>query len=370
MTKVIAMYLPQYHRIIENDLWWGEGYTDWRAVKEAKSLFNGHNQPRVPLNEKYYDLSDIDEIRNQAELARQYGVYGFGIYHYWFSSEQVLLDTPPRLLYSDKNIDIPYFFMWDNGSWKRTWSNVKFSNSWAPLYENNNGGPEILAKLDYGRESEWKKHFEYLLPFFKDERYICIDGKPLFGIFNQDNEPNTLKKMFKYWDKLAKENGLKGIAILGRSNLSNIVVGEYQFDYEPCTHGWLGKNKMKRILHKVRDSIRLELGMLKKYKYSTIWKRIINDISDDENYFPGAFVKYDDTPRRGKNSSIVIGDNEHSFEKNMKDLLKKSSEKNKEYVFLTAWNEWGEGAYLEPDTKSKYKYLEALKNAVDDTIVG
>ena len=366
MTKIIAMYLPQYHQIPENDLWWGEGYTDWKAVKEAKKQFPGHKQPRVPLEKKYYDLSNVDNIRIQAELANKYGVYGFGIYHYWFSSQQILLNTPVELLYKNKDINIHYFFTWDNGSLKRTWINVKFSNILAPLYENSKGGPEILAQLDYGSESEWKKHFDYLLPFFKDERYIKLDGKPLFGIFNQDNEPTTLKKMFEYWNLLAKEQGLNGICILGRSNLSKTVVADYQFDYEPCTHGWLGKNKIQRAYHKIKDQSRLKLGMLKKYKYSDVWNEIIKDVSDNKNYLPGAFVRYDDTPRRGKNSSIVIGENPNDFEHFMKQLLVISNKKDKEYIFLTAWNEWGEGAYLEPDEENKYQYLEALKRAIDD----
>ena len=366
MTKVIAMSLPQYHCIPENDTWWGKGYTDWKAVKDAKRLYKNHEQPKVPLGKKYYNLSNPEDLRIQAQMAQNYGVYGFGIYHYWFSSKQILLDTPPKLLYQNKDINIHYFFMWDNGSWKRTWSNVKFSNSWAPLYENSNNGPEILAKLEYGKKDEWKKHFEYLLPYFKDDRYIRLNEKPLFGIFNQDNESETLKEMFEYWNRLAIENGLNGITILGRSNLSRKVIADYQFDYEPCTHGWSGKNNIQKGLYRIKDKIRLKLGLLKKYKYSIIWEKIINDISTDERYLPGAFVRYDDTPRRGNKSSIVIGDNASKFEYYMKKILKKSNKQNKEYIFLTAWNEWGEGAYLEPDEKNGYEYLEALKNAIDN----
>lgn len=365
MTKIIAMYLPQYHRIPENDLWWGEGYTDWKAVKESSKLFPDHKQPKIPWEENYYDLSNIETLKAQAELANKFGIDGFGIYHYWFSSEQVLLDTPPKLLLKNNDIDIHYFFMWDNGNWKRTWSNVKFSNSWAPLYDKTKKGPEILAKLDYGNEEEWKKHYEYLLPFFKDDRYIRVDGKPMFGVFNQDNDPSILKMMFDFWDKLAKEDGLNGIAFLGRSNLSGKMIADYQFDYEPCTHGWIGKNNLQRALNKAKDEWRIKRGKLKIYKYSNIWKKIIKDISHRKDYLPGAFVRYDDTPRRGRNSSIVIEDDPNLFEKYMKQLLTKCNNYSKEFVFLTAWNEWGEGAYLEPDVDNGYEYLEALKRAIN-----
>lgn len=368
-TKIIAMYLPQYHRIPENDNWWGEGYTDWKAVKEAKPLFVGHQQPRVPKNKEYYDLSQVNVIKKQAELAKKYGVYGLGIYHYWFSSEQVLLDTPPQIINQSPEIDINYFFMWDNGSWKRTWSNVKFSNSWAPLYEGEKKGPEILAELKYGDEDEWKKHFEYLLPFFKDDRYIKINGKPLFGIFNQNNDEASLRKMFAFWNKCAIQNGFPGIAVLGKSNANGIKVAEYQFDYEPATHAWVGKNNIQKAIWRIKDNSRIKFGKLKTYDYAQIWNRILKDINDDKKYMPGCFVRFDDTPRRGKKSSIVLGESPAKFEKYFKRLLDICKKKNKEYVFLTAWNEWGEGAYLEPDEEDGYTYLEALKRAIDSVDV-
>lgn len=364
-TKVVAMYLPQYHRIPENDIWWGEGYTDWKAVKDAKPLFKEHNQPRIPKDGKYYDLSQVESIRKQAELANKYDVYGFGIYHYWFSSEQVLLDKPAQIIKEHKDINTHFFFMWDNGSWKRTWSNVKFSNSWAPLYEANTSGPEILAQLEYGDEVEWKKHFDYLLPYFKDERYIKLNGKPLFGIFNQNNEPETLKKMFKYWNKCAVEEGLNGITILGKSNASKICISDYQFDYEPATHAWVGKTNIKKAVLRLKDVIRLKCKKLKTYRYKNVWSKIIKDIDSNEKNLPGAFVRYDDTPRRGKNSSIVLGETPELFEQYMVKLLEKSNNLNKEFVFLTAWNEWGEGSYLEPDSVDGEDYLKALKNALN-----
>ena len=363
-TKIIAMYLPQYHRIPENDRWWGEGYTDWKAVKEAIPLFPGHEQPRVPLNDSYYDLSDVKEIKKQTKLASQYGIYGFGIYHYWFSSNQMLLNKPSELILNDKSIDTHYFFMWDNGSWKRTWSNVKFSNSWAPMFESDKNGPEILAELKYGDRKDWKIHFEYLMQFFRDERYIQLDGKPLFGIFNQNNQSSVLKEMFQYWNDLAIKNGFAGITILGRSNTVNEVVADYQFDYEPMTHAWIGKNNISKAAHRFYDSLRLKVGKIKTYDYDHVWRGILRDFECEDGFLPGAFVRYDDTPRRGKKSSIVRGEAPGKFEDYLLQLLRKSKKHNKEYIFLTAWNEWGEGAYLEPDSKYKYAYLESILRAI------
>ena len=360
------MYLPQYHRIPENDKWWGEGYTDWIAVQKASPLFKNHLQPRVPLNSEYYDLSDINAIKWQVNLAEKYGIYGFGIYHYWFSSNQVLLDKPANIIKDNKELNIHYFFMWDNGNWKRTWSNVRFGNSWAPTFEGEEKeGPEILAELQYGDEEEWKKHFEYLLPFFKDERYIKIDGKPLFGIFNQNNNNDVLEKMIKYWNDCAVKSGLCGLTFIGKRNIYNIRVTDYEFDYEPATHGWNGKNIVQKSVKKLHSEIALHFGFLKKYNYKKIWKGIIRDFDVRSKILPGAFVQYDDTPRRGSKASIVVGDTPELFEKYFTKLLQLSKEHGKEYVFLTAWNEWGEGAYLEPDTRYGTAYLEAVKRAVD-----
>ena len=162
-VKILAAYLPQYYEIEENNKWWGKGYTDWVAVKKAVPQFQGHDQPRTPLDKNYYRLDLVDSIRWQADMANKYGIYGFAIYHYWFSSSQHLLTKPAEIIYKNKDININYFFVWDNNSWvNKTWKNVKFINEWAPQFEDEcsqqmskNG---ILAELIYGDEAEWDKH--------------------------------------------------------------------------------------------------------------------------------------------------------------------------------------------------------------------
>lgn len=365
-TKIIAMYLPQYHCIKENNEWWGDGYTDWVAVKNAKPLYQNHNEPRKPLNNYYYDLSNPNDIAMQVDLAKKYGIYGFGIYHYWFSSNQVLLDTPAKIINQNKDLNINYFFMWDNGNWKRTWSNVKFSNSWAPLYEQKNDGPEILAELIYGGKEEWKKHFDYLLPYFKDERYIKKDNMPLFGIFNQNNNSQILMQMFDFWNKCAIDVGFDGILIIGKTNANNVNISNYYFDYEPSTHSWIGKNNFVKAIWRIKDNFRLKFGRLKKYDYSKVWKRIIKDFPKKCNALPSCFVRYDDSPRRGIKGSIVVNESPEKFEFYLKKYLKKCEKYDKDFLLMTAWNEWGEGAYLEPDETNGYAYLEALKNAINE----
>lgn len=366
-TKIIANYLPQFHCIPQNDLWWGKGYTDWVAVRNCKPLYNGHNQPRVPLNDNYYQLDNKDIIQQQANLARKYGVYGFGIYHYWFSSSLKLLEKPAELLLSSIDIDINFMFIWDNSTWKRTWSNVKNSNDWAPVIDANlspdstpNG---ILAELNYGTEEEWFVHFNYLLPFFKDRRYIKIDNRPVFSFFNLGNQHEIIKNMCNKWDMWARSEGFNGVYFVSAKSSGPIEL-ETCFVYTPFGKGSM--NKAEVIETKIKDKFCRYLNIPNKYSYDDLWNRIITNARKDKspNVFYGAFVGYDDTPRRGLNGKIVVGQTPQKFEKYLCELLSISRIRDKEFLFITAWNEWGEGAYLEPDNVSKFAYLEALKNAI------
>lgn len=367
-VKLIANYLPQFHEIPENNKFWGKGYTDWVAVKKSKPLFEGHVQPREPEGDNYYALDRKDVLKWQAELAKENGIYGFGIYHYWFSSDLQLLEKPSEIILKNKDININFMFIWDNGSWKRTWSNVKRGNDWAPEFdedknnkvdENDNG---MLAELIYGTQEDWKKHFDYLLEFFNDERYIKKDNKPLFGLFQPDNDFETIKKMCDYWDELAKKNGFSGMCFVSKNNYKNVRT-EYSFKYEP-----LSVNDNKELFISRFQNIRNRiLPKLRIYNYDKVWKNIINFAKKckDSKMFYGAFVGFDDSPRRGKKAKIILGQNADKFEKYMRELIDISEKQNKEYIFITAWNEWGEGAYLEPDKKEGKAYLEAIKRVME-----
>ena len=265
-VKVIANYLPQFHRIPENDEWWGEGFTDWEAVKHANQLYDWQYQPRIPKSNNYYDLSDVNTIRWQAKLARDHGVYGFGIYHYWFSSEKILLQKPAELLRDNKDIDINYLFIWDNTSWIRTWKNMRFSNDYAPMFDSPRmaeADSGILMKLDYGSEEDWKKHFSYLRQFFRDKRYIKIDNKPAFVIFVPQNDTGTLKKMVDCWDSLAKSEGYDGVFIIGSANIEHKKISKHEVLYEPVYSATHGNNSIfAKSLSKVKRKINKKLNNL------------------------------------------------------------------------------------------------------------
>lgn len=362
--KIIAMYLPQYHRIPENDKFWGEGFTDWVTVQNAKPLFDGHQQPRAPFNNNYYDLSQKESITWQAKLAKEYGVYGFGIYHYWFNNDQNLLSKPAEIIRDNNDININYFFAWDNISWKRSWSGVKDAYSWAPAYEKKHDkGPAVLVQYILGNEQDWKLHYDYLKTFFKDNRYIKKDNKPVFAILHYNQ---TIAKMCAYWNDLAIKDGFNGICPVFRyDKKENTPDSEYKYMYEPLFSGWTGHNIYSKIINKIGNYKRLHFGP-RILSYDRIWKRILKmaEKNDSPYIFSGAFVSYDDTPRRSKKGIIVKGGNPEQFKMYMSELMKITSKHNKDFIFLTAWNEWGEGAYLEPDVNNNIAYLEVIKEIV------
>ena len=157
---VVALYLPQFYETDYNNKWWEKGYTEWFACKRAKPLYEGHNQPRVPLNKNYYDLSVKENIRWQMNLAKEYGIDGFAIYQY-YSCGSKLLDVPVEMIRDDPTLDLPFYLYWANESWRKTWFGQDNTVVW---------------EQKYGTEKDWKIQFEYCLRYFKDERNLKLKG--------------------------------------------------------------------------------------------------------------------------------------------------------------------------------------------------
>ena len=363
--KVLALYLPQFHEIPENNEWWGKGYTEWDAVKNAKEYYIGHQQPMVPLNHNYYDLSD-ETARTwkwQADLAKKFGVYGFCIYHYWFKTGEQLLEKPMEILLKHKEINVNYCICWANETWRRTWYGVK---------------KEILKEQEYGEEDEWTNHFYYLLNFFRDKRYILIDNKPVVCIY-RTYEITKLKNMVETWNRLARENGFSGVYIIS-GNIGGMIDKRYDaidayYNYEPgytYMHNVSFFNKIpinfakvyKKIYNQFAENKKFERIMASKIIYDNNTKRIHQG---GKKCYLGTFTRYDDTPRRQNKGAVYDGTVEE-FAANLKKIsnVLKINNRRDDFVFVTAWNEWGEGAYLEPDEAHGYAYLEALKSVVED----
>lgn len=357
VPKIIALYLPQFYNIKENSEWYGDGFTDWVAVKEAKPLFSGHNQPKIPLNDNYYNLSCIETIKWQAKLAKEYGIDGFCFYHYWFDSQTKLLEKPAELLLAHKEIDITFCFSWANESWKRTWNNVSKGNVWCDKYDGeqkkNVKDKGLLAKQRYGREKEWQKHIEYLIPFFKDKRYLRINGKPVLCIYQPCDIP-CMKAMLEIWNQNLKKEGIEGVHLIGASygeNYSHDV--DISYNHEPGT----AFQKCRKAKKCARNQEGTEF-----FDYDTIWSYILKEISG--GMLSCALVDFDSSPRKGYKSIIVRGSNPQKFGQYFSNFLEKNIHMGNELVFINAWNEWGEGMHLEPCEEFGYGYLEAVKASV------
>lgn len=377
--KIIAFYLPQFHNIPENNEWWGDGFTEWVNVKNAKPLYEGHVQPKEPLNDNYYDLTDDKVKLWQSQLAKKYGVYGFCYYHYWFNGK-LLLEKPMEQMLANPEIDTHFCICWANEAWTKAWVN----------------STQVLIPQKYGGKKEWKDHFDYLLQFFKDDRYIKCDGKPLLVIY----KPELIEcgnEMIDYFQELAKEAGFPGLAMAYQHGNMDFYSEnkddshydldiEFQpiyarFDYDKA-HSKSGiKTKLKPLYNKLsiwagkklgrEINIRLKASgadTVRKYDYDKIWETILTKKVVDEKRVPGAFAMWDNTPRHGLKGHVYTGSTPEKFEKYLEQLvIKTKTEYKKDMIFVYAWNEWAEGGYLEPDKENGYGYLEAIHKALEAT---
>lgn len=356
--KTIAMYLPQFHSIPENDKWWGEGFTEWTAAKGADKLFEGHYQPREPLDDNYYNLLQRNTMEWQAELASKYGLDGFCFYHYYFKDGKKVLEKPAENLLDWKDINMPFCFCWDNTSWARSWSKLGNKFTWFEKEkENFDKGNGILLEQKYGREKEWEAHFRYLLPFFQDNRYIKVDNKPVFLIYKTD-EMACFSEMIFYWKKLAKAEKLEGLFILG-VNSNNVKLGLDGILMSGPGAYWNPVINSNNIECEYKSGIKC-------FDYESIWKNaLIADGKENVKTYFGGFVDYDDTPRRGEKGVTFVNTSSEVFQEYLYKLAIKNLSQKNELLFINAFNEWGEGMYLEPDKNRGYAFLEALKSVKD-----
>lgn len=356
VPKVLAVYLPQFYENEDNNRWWGKGFTDWESVKMAESCFPGHRAPWIPLDKNYYNLNSYETMSNQAKLAKEYSIDGFCFYHYYFQNGKKELEQPAENLLKWKDIDMPFCFNWASESWIRSWSKVE-GNVWAEKYERKDkeNGNGVLVMQNYGDEEQWREHFEYLLPFFKDDRYIKIDGKPVF-IFYSPNDIPVLSEMVRCWRGLAKESGFPDLYLIGARLDAVSDCLDAAIIYEP-RRSIMNLNANGKAT--VNNGVRC-------FDYVELWNEIINQkpVYGFKTFFCG-ISGYDDTPRRGKSGECLINRTSEMFKNGLIRLLKKSTYFENEFVLINAWNEWGEGMYLEPDETDGYAYLNAVREAVE-----
>lgn len=375
-ARVIAFYLPQFHPIPENDKWWGKGFTEWTNVAKAKPLFRGHYQPRIPADLGFYDLR-LPEVREQqAQLAREAGIEGFCYWHYWFGNGKQLLERPFNEVLASGKPDFPFCLGWANHSWT--------NKSWEVGTRKQK--EMTLMEMVYSEE-EYIKHFYDVLPAFKDKRYITVDGKPLFYIWNVTEIPNP-ELFVGLWQDLAEKNGLKGVHFVSRGlnlkesektanmaftkHVPNHAAANYKAILD-CGFDAVNSRGYDRaeILARSRLSILWRSVAIRLFRYAPVSicdQREINKYlytEEDawENVYPSLMPNWDRTPRSGKKARVYVNSTPKVFGEQMDHALELVKNKQDEHkiLFLMSWNEWAEGNYVEPDLRYGHGYLDVLR---------
>mgnify|MGYP002511235999 CR=1 FL=1 len=360
-SKVLAIYLPQYHAIPENDKWWGAGFTEWTNVKRGRPFYPGHYQPRIPLKGEYYDLSDLKVLEKHTRMARKAGISGFCFYHYYICGKKLL--EKPVENYRDKSREnFPYCLIWANQSWARTWYRATKDK-------------EVLLRQSYGTKEDWEMHFYYLLDFFRDKRYIKIRNKPVYIIY-MPQDIHVRRQMFHVWDGMAKAHGFDGIYLIAMNTScgkdSHTELYDAYMDFEPmytveCDSSWRKwlRNKKYEMRKNIKfDRKRIWNGLLADnvYSYSYLSKRALWRFGkSDVKTYAGVFAGWDNTSRKDEDGLIVRGGNPKRFGVALEKCLRLSEKQRKQFVFINAWNEWSEGAYIEPDERYGYACLNRIK---------
>lgn len=350
-ARVLAFYLPQFHPIPENDLWWRKGFTEWMNVGRAKPLFPGHYQPKVPADLGYYDLRVSETRCAQAEMARAYGIEGFCYWHYWFGNGKRLLERPFNEVLASGEPDFPFCLAWANESWRGFFHGIKTK--------------ETLIDQLYPGEADYRSHFEAVLPAFKDKRYITVDGKPLFMIYHPLDNRTEVELFMRLWREWAVQNGLKGIYFVGQTyhldeeRTALIAMGfdaintVRLFDYEQKQRSLYRK---ARFLHN-----KFNLPWIVSYKDAC--RNFVASEDAEEGIFPTIIPNWDHSPRSGRNGLVLHKAEPVYFAEHVKEVLSCVENRPQEHriAFVKSWNEWAEGNYLEPDLKYGLAYLEELK---------
>lgn len=360
-ARVIAFYLPQFHPVKENDEWWGKGFTEWTNVGKAKPLFKGHYQPRIPADLGYYDLR-IPEVREaQAEMARGAGIEGFMYWHYWFGNGKQILERPFKEVLKSGNPDFPFCLGWANHSWtNHSWNST---TQWK--------SEKFIAEQLYPGKEDIINHFFSLLPAFLDNRYITIDGNPIFLIYDPLSLPNP-RIFMEIWQNLAIKNGLNGIHFIGMAsgwitNYQKIL--DLGFDSIQPNGQWNAERIVSgKYIKLIRHKIITKFGgiVLDKYNYRDIIEHLYTEFEYRDDCFPLILPQWDRSARSGRRAVIYHGSTPQLFEKNIKDALRlvKNKDSQHKIIFLKSWNEWAEGNYVEPDLKYGHSYLNVIKNSI------
>lgn len=340
--KLIAFYLTQFHPIPENDLWWGKGFTEWTNTTKAKGLFPGHYQPHLPSDLGFYDLRVRETRHEQIKLAKKYGIDGFCYHYYWFSGTRIL-HKPLDDMLTDPLSDMPFCLCWANENWTRRWDAADH---------------EILMEQRYRKEDDLN-FIKSLIPFFQDERYIRVDGKPFLIVYRPQHIPDAYKSS-EIWRQHCRDVGVGEIHICAALTHGNENYSQYGFDsgIEFPPHNLKSANINEEITFHSHFSGNV-------MQYETIAQSYLDRTYKEKRVFKTVFPSWDNTARTKERALVVINGTPDNYEfwlsRTIDDHPK--SESQDRLIFINAWNEWAEGCHLEPDQVYGHGFLQATANA-------
>lgn len=347
--KTLAIHLPQFHTFPENDRWWGKGFTEWTNVRAAKPLYSGHVQPLVPLNGNYYDLSRSEESTRQHRMAAEYGIDGFVYYHYWFNGK-LLLHKPVEALLNNPEATQEFCLCWANEPWTRAWDGKN---------------KEVIMPQTFGGEEDWLNHINYFIPFFLDKRYLRIDDKPVLFVYSPRKIPH-FDEMIDFWNNKLQQCGIEEIYLIEYiSSFNPDAFSRYSkavLEFEPLYSSHYEVSLFKQ-LDRFLDKKMKRLDFM---DYDYLWRRILakHRLYGERKILRSAFTNFDNSPRKGSRAFITRGATPEKFEKYLNALIHSNRPNYTDITVINAWNEWGEGAILEPTEQDKYLWLEAVRRAL------
>lgn len=345
-ARLIAFYLPQYHPVEANDKFWGKGFTEWTNVTKAKPLYWGHQQPKLPADLGFYDLRVPEAREQQAMLAQEYGIEGFCYWHYWFGNGERVLEKIFNEVLASGQPDFPFCLGWANESWTGRWHGLD---------------KQVIFEQKYPGTKDFEQHFYTVLPAFKDKRYIQINGKPVFMVYQPKQIKPNAQTFINLWNELAKKEGLDGIYFIGIEN--KWQPDEDGFDACTSTAPHFIKKAKNQFLFLLKTLLFNRLPLIYSYKKLMLLEknRVLR-----KNEYPVVVTNWDNTPRSKYNGFILSNSTPENYKDWLNNAIDKVKDRNddEKVVFLKSWNEWAEGNYLEPDRKLGLKYLEITKEVI------
>jgi lipopolysaccharide biosynthesis protein len=352
----MAFYLPQYHPIPENDAWWGEGFTDWRNVARARPLLPGHDQPHVPTELGYYDLRDPGVRAAQADLARAYGIHGFCYHHYWFSGRRLLEQPFADVLASGKP-DFPFCLCWANEPWTRRW---------------DGHDAHVLMPQTYGAEDD-VAHMRWLVRAFADPRYVKIDGRPVFLVYRARHLPDPAGTTAR-WREEARRAGFPDLYLCRVQSFPSEGGDPRALGFDAAVEfqpGWssLGPGRQRGALWWLARQLgraHPAYGRHRIHDYPTVARRAAAAPPTPYPRFRCVMPSWDNSPRRAEEAAIFLDASPEVYEAWLSAVIgaMRPGHPDENLVFVNAWNEWAEGAHLEPCERWGRAYLEATASAL------